>query len=52
MGLHGKVLVVGGYRSGFCEKLQEASPMSSKASASQLWRTCCWPRPSKSATVV
>jgi len=37
MRLHGKVLVLGGgYRGGFCEKLPEASPMSDKASASQL----------------
>jgi len=35
-GFCGKVLVVGGYRGGFCEKLREASPMSDRASASQL----------------
>jgi len=34
VGLRGKVLVVGGYRGGFCEKLLEASPMPDKASAS------------------
>ena len=38
LGLRGKLLVVGGgYRGGFCEKLPEASPMSHKASASWLW---------------
>jgi len=36
MGLHGKVLVVGGYRGGFYEKLREASPVSDEASASRL----------------
>ena len=36
MGLPGKVLLVGGYRGGFCEKLLEASPMSDRASASWL----------------
>jgi len=36
MGLCGKVLVAGGYRDGFCEKLREASPMSDKTSASWL----------------
>jgi len=36
MGLCGKVLVVGGYRGGFYEKLLEACPMSDRASASQL----------------
>jgi len=36
MGLHGKVLVAGAYRGGFCEKLREASPMSDEASASLL----------------
>ena len=35
LGLRGKVLVVGGYRGGFCEKPVEASPMSDRASASQ-----------------
>lgn len=33
--LHSKVLVVGGYRGGFQEKMQEASPMSYRANASQ-----------------
>jgi len=36
MGLSGKVLVAWGYRGGFCENLQEASPISDKASASWL----------------
>jgi len=37
VGLRGKVLVVGEiYRGGFCEKLQEASPMFDRASASWL----------------
>ena len=36
MGLRGKVLVAGGYRSGFCEKLLEGSPISDNASASWL----------------
>ncbi|KAK4824797.1 hypothetical protein QYF61_019465 [Mycteria americana] len=36
LGLHGKVLVVGGYRGGFCEKLLEASPMSDRANAGWL----------------
>jgi len=37
VGLCGKVLVAGGYkRGGFCEKLQEASPMSNRANASWL----------------
>jgi len=31
MGLRGEVLVAGGYRGGFCEKLQEASTMSDKS---------------------
>ena len=35
VGLRGKVLVAGGYRGGFCEKLREASPMSDQASASR-----------------
>jgi len=36
-GLRGQVVVVkGGYRGGFCEKLLEASPVSDRASASQL----------------
>ena len=35
-GSHGKGLVAGGYRGGFCEKLREASPMADKASASWL----------------
>jgi len=34
LGLHGKFLVSGeGYRGGFCEKLLDASPMSSGANA-------------------
>ena len=36
LGLCGKVLVVGGYRGGFCEKLPEASPMSDGANTSRL----------------
>ena len=32
----GYILVVGGYKDGFCEKLLEASPVSDRASASQL----------------
>ena len=32
----GKVLVAGGYRGGFCEKLLESSPMSDRANASRL----------------
>jgi len=36
IGLFAKVLVAGGYRGGFREKLREASPMCDKASASQL----------------
>ena len=36
MGLRGKVLVAGGYRDGFCEKLLEASPKSDKANDSRL----------------
>ena len=32
MGLRGKALVAGGCRGDFCEKLQEASPLSDKAS--------------------
>ncbi|GAB0181127.1 mitochondrial enolase superfamily member 1 [Grus japonensis] len=36
VGLHGKVLVAGGYRGGFCEKLLEASPVSDRANASQV----------------
>jgi len=37
MGLCGRVLVAGvGCRGGFCEKLQEASPMSDRASDSRL----------------
>ena len=36
MDLHGKVLVVWGYRGGFCEKLREASSMFDKASESWL----------------
>jgi len=35
VGLHGKVLVAGSTRGGFCEKLLEASPMSDRANASQ-----------------
>lgn len=34
--LHGCVFVVGGYRSGFCEKLPEGSTVSDGANASQL----------------
>jgi len=41
----------GGYRGGFCEKLQEAYPMFDKASAS-LRQTNRWPRPSQSEMVV
>jgi len=33
VGLRGKILVAGGCRGGCCEKLQEASPMSDRASA-------------------
>ena len=33
LGLRGKVLVAGGYRGGFCEKLLEASSMSDRANA-------------------
>jgi len=36
LGLHGKVLVVGGYKGGFCEKLPEASTMSNRADVSRL----------------
>lgn len=36
LGLCGKALVVGSYRSGFCEKFLEAFPMSTRATASQL----------------
>jgi len=37
MGLRGKVVVVGGgYRADFCDKLLEASPMSDKASVNWL----------------
>lgn len=37
IGLHGKVLVAGGYRNGFFfEKLMEASPMPGKDNASWL----------------
>ena len=36
LGLHGKVLVVGGYRGGFCKKLLEASPVSDRANTSRL----------------
>jgi len=36
VGLCGKVLVVGDYRGGCCEKLREASPISDKASVSRL----------------
>lgn len=35
-GLHSKILVVGGYRGGFDEKLPEASPISYRANASWL----------------
>jgi len=34
-GLCGKILVVGGCRAGFCEKLIEVSPMLEKANTSQ-----------------
>lgn len=34
LGFNGKVLVVGGYKGGFCEELLEASPMSDRSSAS------------------
>jgi len=34
LGLPGKVLAVGGYRGGFCEKLPEASSMSDRIIAS------------------
>jgi len=33
LGLHGKVLVAGGYVGGFCEKPPEASPISNRANA-------------------
>ena len=36
VGLGGKVLVVGGYKGGFCAKLLEASPMFDRANASWL----------------
>jgi len=36
LGLHGKVLAVGGYRGGFCEKLPEASPSFDRDNASWL----------------
>lgn len=36
LGLYVNVLVGGGYSGGFCEKLVEASPMSSRANASWL----------------
>ena len=34
--LRGKVLVAGGYRGGFCEKLLGASHMSNRTNTSQL----------------
>ena len=45
--LHGKVLVAGGCRSGFCEKTLEATPPV-RQSLFQLAskQTCCWPKPS------
>ena len=36
LGLRGEILVAGGYRCGFCEKLLEASPVSDRANASLL----------------
>ena len=36
LGLHSKVLVLGGYRGGFCVKLLEAYLMSDGENASQL----------------
>jgi len=36
LALHVEVLVAGGYRGGFCEKLPETSPMTDRANASQL----------------
>jgi len=53
LGFHGKVLLAGAYRGGFCENLLEASPMSDRASASWLQDgPTDWPRLSPSATVV
>ena len=36
MDLCGEVLVVGGYRGGFCEEVPEGSPMPNRASDSRL----------------
>lgn len=36
LGLHGKVLVTGDCRGGFCVKTPEAAPMLNRASSSQL----------------
>lgn len=40
LGLHGKVLVVGGYKGGFSEKVPEASLMSDGDNTSQLQDGC------------
>lgn len=36
LGLHGKILVPGGYRGVFCEKMLEAFPLLYRANANQL----------------